>query len=320
MELISLYYFQELSKDLNMTKTASRLYISQQTLSNHIRRLEEYYDTLLFYRKPNLTLTCAGEFVLAFAQTVKKENDNLRGILSDIEHQERGILHVGASMARGTQFLPRILPDFYRRYPNVEVRFIDGLSEKLEHMLSNGELDFSIVLSGDYHPDLISHDLYQDPIYFCIPEVLLQKHYTQEEIQFIKTSSINGANIQSFSRIPFALMTNRLGIRLQDYFQREHVKLNTLFTGSSTSQLLPLCAAGLCACCCSHLSLMDSTTELGDQVNIFPLYDQGHPMIQHLNLLHHRHRYLTHFSKYFMDLMFQTASKLEEIQLGRVVK
>ena len=45
MDLTSLYYFQELSKDLNMTKTAERLYISQQTLSNHIQRLEQYYGT-----------------------------------------------------------------------------------------------------------------------------------------------------------------------------------------------------------------------------------------------------------------------------------
>ena len=41
MDLVSLYYFQELSKDLNMTRTAQRLYISQQTLSNHIHRLDE---------------------------------------------------------------------------------------------------------------------------------------------------------------------------------------------------------------------------------------------------------------------------------------
>ena len=52
MDLISLHYFQELSKDLNMTKTAERLYISQQTLSNHIQRLEQYYNAPLFYRKP----------------------------------------------------------------------------------------------------------------------------------------------------------------------------------------------------------------------------------------------------------------------------
>ena len=54
MELNSLYYFSELAKDLNMTRTAQRLYISQQTLSNHIARLEDYYGTRLFNRKPSL--------------------------------------------------------------------------------------------------------------------------------------------------------------------------------------------------------------------------------------------------------------------------
>ena len=85
MDLISLHYFQELSKDLNMTKTAERLYISQQTLSNHIQRLEQYYNAPLFYRKPSLSLTCAGEFVLGFAQVMEKEERNLKDILSDIE-------------------------------------------------------------------------------------------------------------------------------------------------------------------------------------------------------------------------------------------
>ena len=68
MDLVSLYYFQELSKDLNMTRTAQRLYISQQTLSNHIHRLEQHYGCPLLYRKPTLSLTCAGEFVLSFAR------------------------------------------------------------------------------------------------------------------------------------------------------------------------------------------------------------------------------------------------------------
>mgnify|MGYP002383345076 CR=1 FL=1 len=40
MDLESLHYFAELTKDLNMTQTAKRLYRSQQTLSNHIARLE----------------------------------------------------------------------------------------------------------------------------------------------------------------------------------------------------------------------------------------------------------------------------------------
>lgn len=40
MELESLGYFKELTRDLNMTQTAKRLFLSQQTLSNHIARLE----------------------------------------------------------------------------------------------------------------------------------------------------------------------------------------------------------------------------------------------------------------------------------------
>ena len=60
MDLESLHYFAELTKDLNMTQTAKRLYLSQQTLSNHIARLERYCGTALFYRKPRLSLTPAG--------------------------------------------------------------------------------------------------------------------------------------------------------------------------------------------------------------------------------------------------------------------
>ncbi len=51
MDLTSLYYFSELAKDLHMTRTANRLFISQQTLSNHIQRLEKYYGTKLLYSK-----------------------------------------------------------------------------------------------------------------------------------------------------------------------------------------------------------------------------------------------------------------------------
>ena len=54
MDTLSLYYFSELAKDLHITRTANRLFISQQTLSNHIMRLEEYYGVKLLNRKPSL--------------------------------------------------------------------------------------------------------------------------------------------------------------------------------------------------------------------------------------------------------------------------
>ena len=115
MDLTSLYYFSELAKDLHMTRTANRLFISQQTLSNHIQRLEDYYGTKLLHRKPALSLTTAGEFVLGFAEVIKKEEVNLKDILSDVAQQERGVLRFGASSLRLNTCLPAILPQFSAR-------------------------------------------------------------------------------------------------------------------------------------------------------------------------------------------------------------
>ena len=112
MDITSLHYFRELTKDFNMTKTAARLYISPQTLSNHIQRLEQYYGTPLFTRKPSLALTVAGEFVLSFAQTMENENTKLRDILSDIGQSERGLMRFGTSVSRGKYMMSRIVPQF----------------------------------------------------------------------------------------------------------------------------------------------------------------------------------------------------------------
>ena len=319
MDLVSLYYFQELSKDLNMTRTAQRLYISQQTLSNHIHRLEQHYGCPLLYRKPTLSLTCAGEFVLSFAQVVEKEERNLEDILSDIEQQERGTLKLGAGTMRGAWILSQLLPDFHRRYPLVEVRFSDALSTQLEAMVSNGELDFAVVLSGSYSPALLEQQLYQEQVYLCVPESLLRQYYSPDEVRGIKLRSLQGASVRDFARLPFALMDNRLGQRMREYFTREQVHPAVPFTGTATRHILPLCAQGMAACYCTQVGIVANASVLGDQLNIFPLMDQGAPIVQTLSLLRHRQRYLTHYAKYFMELLFQVTGEMERAQVSRVV-
>lgn len=319
MDLISLHYFQELSKDLNMTKTAERLYISQQTLSNHIQRLEQYYNAPLFYRKPSLSLTCAGEFVLGFAQVMEKEVRNLKDILSDIERQERGTLRVGASTVRSIQLLPQILPDFHKKYPRVSVSYEDGRAFQLEKKILNGELDFAIAFSKEYHPDLIEHEFLQDPVYLCVPEGLLQQYYSPEEIQAVKARATEDVGLEDFARLPFSMMDTRLGRLLQERFKRAGIRPNVFFTSPSSSQIMPLCAMGVTACFATHMALLSHLDQLGTGVNIFPLLEGNGPMTQSLSLLRHRQRYLTHFSKYFMELLFETTARMEQVQIAHIV-
>ena len=188
MDLTSLYYFSELAKDLHMTRTANRLYISQQTLSNHIQRLEEHFGTKLLYRKPTLSLTFAGEHVLAFSQRVTADHTNLQDILADVKAEERGVISFGASSMRMNTCLPYILSEFSSRYPRVELRLTDALSTQLEDMVLEGKLDFAMILPDEPNVSLIDRHLLNDQVYLCVPDPLL-KEYFGDRAEEIKTQN-----------------------------------------------------------------------------------------------------------------------------------
>ena len=54
MNFLTLYYFLVVCDEMNITKAAEKLYISQQSLSNHIQTLEKFVGTPLFPRTPSL--------------------------------------------------------------------------------------------------------------------------------------------------------------------------------------------------------------------------------------------------------------------------
>lgn len=58
-------------EEMNFTKAAKRLYISQQSLSNYIAKLEKQFGVEFFNRKNTLTLTAAGESLYRYAKFIK---------------------------------------------------------------------------------------------------------------------------------------------------------------------------------------------------------------------------------------------------------
>ncbi len=318
MNITSLFYFAEAAKDLNITQTAARLFISQQTLSNHIQRLENDLGAKLFYRRPSLVLTAAGEHVLAFAATVATEHTNLKDILSDIGKQERGIIRIGVSVSRGNSILPAILPRFSERYPNIEIRFTGAVSASLSQLVMKHELDFAVVLGTDHPPQLATHYLMDEQIYLCVADRLLNACYP-EDAAAIKTRSAAGARVEDFSRLPFALFSNKLGDLIQRCFDAAGIAPNTYLKGTYRYISAPLCSQGMCAVFLTQLGLTDQATQLSEDVNIFPLLYQGIPLVQPLSLIWMKQRYLSRYSQYFADTVSGYFSELAPVVLTRIV-
>ena len=70
MNHTGLYYFTVAAEELNITRAAAKLFISQQSLSEHIRKLEKQYDAVFFTRGGRLALTSQGERMLRYAREV----------------------------------------------------------------------------------------------------------------------------------------------------------------------------------------------------------------------------------------------------------
>jgi len=319
MDTISLYYFSELSKDLHMTNTAERLYISQQTLSNHIKRLEDNLGVALFYRKPSLRLTYSGELLLDYAKTVLTQEKVLKDIISDVKGEERGIIRFGASAMRLSTCLPQILPIFSKHYPRVELRLINDVSANLEYLVLNDEIDFAIVTQESDNVKLKSTHLMEDLVYLCVSEELLDTYYGDKKDD-LKEKAILGANIDDFSRLPFCMMSNQLGHKIQKAFEYACITPHVYITSSYTKICADICFKGLAAFFSSQMGLLSLGDQIPKNMNIFPFYSRDSRIIQSLNLIQPQNRYVPSYGKYFSSLLYDYFLQIETIQMSRVVR
>ncbi len=95
INFLNLEYFLVAAEELNFTKAAKKLFISQQSLSNHISNMEKEFDVILFNRTTPLTLTYAGQALKAKARQMLELRDETYRELSDIKDFSVGQLTLG---------------------------------------------------------------------------------------------------------------------------------------------------------------------------------------------------------------------------------
>ena len=158
MTIRHLRIFIEVVKNGNMSAAASKLFISQPTVSQAIRELEEHYGVLLFDRlNRRLYITDAGKRLFSYAKSVVKQFDDLEERMLNIN--KKGRIKIGSTITIGECLLSDVINRFTKKEPNIEVYSYMNNTQAIEDKLLKSEIDIGIVEGKIKSSNLI-----------CIPE------------------------------------------------------------------------------------------------------------------------------------------------------
>ena len=120
--LRDLRYFEAVAEELNFTRAAERLHLSQPALSKQIRSLETTLRAQLFRRdRRQVELTAAGAALHAVARDLLQDWDNGVAMISDAAAQDARVLRVGTLTSIGRGLYPAITDQFAKQQPGWQV-------------------------------------------------------------------------------------------------------------------------------------------------------------------------------------------------------
>lgn len=314
MNFINLYYFQTLAEEMNFTRAAKRLFISQQSLSGHIARLENDLGVSLLERTPKLRLTYAGECVLESAKTILSCEKQMNSQLYDIINNHSGKLSLGVYLYRSQLFLTRTLPKFLRLYPRTKISLSTGLSSDLEKQLLDGDIELLVGFTPFESMQLEVCHLTTERLCVMIPQEMFERRFLNSRT-IASHFEKNGVDLTVIMDFPFLRLepNNRARVLADRILEALDLTPNILFQTADTQTMLSLCYAGIGCCFVFEQAARDFLVKTGknkSQVFVFPVMDAS--ATTDFVIAYYRKRYLSNTAKNFIRLAQGAFSNLEE--------
>lgn len=170
MDIKQLHYFIAVSEQMNFSKAAERLHISQPSLSNAIKKLEQEIGSPLLERNTrNLQLTEAGELLFERAKVIVKNMEVLKIEMDEvIVHGTRDIT-IGV-MESIKHWLPKVIANYKKDYPHMKIHLVDILgSKRVKKSLKSYKTHVIITNQLMDDPELEVQTLYEERLVAVLP-------------------------------------------------------------------------------------------------------------------------------------------------------
>lgn len=315
MENISLDYFLEIGKELNITKAAQNCHVTQQSLSAYVKKLESVYNIQLLERKPKLRLTKSGEIMFAAAVEIQKIYEQLAEQLEKVEENQKVTVAIGVHTPL-TSLIGRFpLSEVTAIYPNVSISIVPGYYRDLIQMLRGNEIDMILhVGTVDRQPleitaEFTYRQVLQDQKCIAISLSLLKQYFQDDYLEMIEKAAA-GISILDFADVPIVIHPERTGMitQLKKYFAQNQKRLNIIAEGATPAIQNAFVVNGLGM---SLSSMKIAALEFNNQEDIitFPLTDpeiRGH----NIELVSRTESIYSSAVEYLMKWMSESMSKV----------
>ena len=207
-----LQYIVTTAQEGSVTRAASKLFISQPSLTLSIQNLEKELGIKIFEKsRGTLSLTYAGRLYYDWALSTLHSRDRLEARFSDIRKERSFQIRLGISPHRSAILLPPVLARFYEKFPDAEISLEERPTYQLRTMLEEEKLDLLIDVP---HPDSLTYQntvLAREHLVLAVPESFIKKLPEIPPEADMFTMDPEGKTertipIQYFSPLPFFML------------------------------------------------------------------------------------------------------------------
>ena len=178
MEFRQLESFCAVVRYQSFTKAAEKLYISQPTISTHIRMLEQEFNSRLIIRTTkNIEITPHGKELFACAQKIFTLKNDL---IQKWSEENKKIFRIGASTIPADYILPEVLPLFCQKYPDIQLHIHQNDSGNILQSILNGKFTIGMVGMKSFEKELDFVPFFHDEIVMITPKQEKFLHFAQK--------------------------------------------------------------------------------------------------------------------------------------------
>lgn len=168
--------FTTLVEQKHFTRAATVLHMTQPGVSQHIRKLEEYYQVALINRsEKSFELTPAGEKVLQFAHELISTEEQLKESLQE-DNPYEGVCRLSSPGALAMRLYPQLCT-LQQEYRKLLVQFEVAPNHRIISALLSNAIDIGLITNQIDEPELVTRPVDQERLLLVVPTDYRQASY-----------------------------------------------------------------------------------------------------------------------------------------------